>query len=159
MSRYTLTEVVPAVPDGLRCRFLLADRGQTGRVAVLVVAFDGDYPDGSLGNGHGAFIATSALQGLHAFEPDCVVLDFRGMGYRWGNTLLRVFQDISQFMDSGIEPGGVPFPVVAVTSERSRAAFLSLVTPGGGSAPSWHFDDIDAAIAHGASKAKEWLES
>lgn len=159
MSRYTLTEVTPPVPDGLRCRFLLADRSQTGRMTVLVAAFEGDYPDGSLGNGHGAFIASSALHGLHAFEPDCVVLDFRGMNYRWGNTLLRVFQDISQFMDSDIEPGGVPFPVVVVTSEKSQAAFLSLVTPNGRPAPPWHFDDIDAAIAYGASQAKEWLES
>ncbi|SFP72490.1 hypothetical protein SAMN05216567_108160 [Variovorax sp. OK605] len=159
MSRFTLTEVTPSVPEGLRCRFLLADRAQTQRMTVLVVAFEGDYPDGSLGNNHGAFIATRTLHGLHAFCADCVVLDFRAMTYRWGNTLLQVFQDVSQFMDSDGEPGAPPFPVLAVTSEKSRAAFLGLVTPHGRPVPPWHFDDIDAAIACGSRKAEEWLAS
>jgi len=158
MSRFTLTEATPFVPESLRCRLLLADRKQTDRMTVLVVAFDGDYPDGSLGNAHGAFIATSALHGLKAFDADCVILDFRGMSYRWGNTLLQVFEDIAQFKDAGGEPGAPAFPVLVVTGERSQAAFLSLVTPTGQPAPSWHFTDIDAAIAHGAPRSKEWLE-
>ena len=61
MSRFPLTEVNPPVPEGLGCRFLLAEPSQTDRLTILVVAFDGDYPEGSLGNAHGAFIASSAL--------------------------------------------------------------------------------------------------
>lgn len=157
MSPFKLTEATPFTPAGLTCRFLLAERAQTDRMTVLVVAFEGEYPDGSLGNAHGHFIAAQALHGLHALDADCVVLDFRGMTYRWGNTLLQVFQDISQLKDSESEPGKPPFPVLAVTSEKSRAAFLGLVTHSGKTAPPWHFDDIDAAIAYGARKAKEWL--
>ena len=158
MSRFPLTEVSLPAPKGLTCRFLLAERGQTDRMTILIVAFDGDYPDGSLGNAHGAFIASSTLHGLHVFDADCVILDFRGMSYRWGNTLLQVFQDIAQFKDTGSEPGEPAFPVLAVTSERSQAAFLSLVTPQGQPAPAWHFDDMDAAISHGVQMARESLD-
>ncbi|MDP9602937.1 UNVERIFIED_ORG: hypothetical protein J2W38_002726 [Variovorax paradoxus] len=158
MKQFTLVEATPPVPKGLSCRFFLVDRTETDRRTVLVVSFDGEYPDGSLGNGHGAYIATSALHGLKALDADCVILDFRAMTYRWGNTLLQVFDDIAQFRDSGRDPGEPPFPVVVVTSERSQAAFLSLVTPNGRAAPEWHFDDIDAAIAYGTRKAREWLD-
>lgn len=158
MKRFTLTEVEPPVPEGLSCRFFLADRVQTDRLTVLVVSFEGEYPDGSLGNGHAAYIATSTLLGLKAFDADCAILDFRAMTYRWGNSLLQVFLDVAQFRDAGCEPGEPPFPVLAVTSERSRAAFLSLVTPTGQPAPDWHFDDIDEAVAHGVRKAREWLD-
>lgn len=158
MNRIPLTEVSLPVPTGLTCRFLLAERSQTERTTILVVAFDGDYPDGSLGNAHGAFIASSALHGLHVFDADCVILDFRGMSYRWGNTLLKVFQDIAQFKDAENEPGEPAFPVLAVTSARSQAAFLALVTPRGRPAPDWHFDDMDAAISHGTRMASQWLD-
>ena len=59
---------------------------------------------------------------------------------------------------TGPEPGEQSFPVLAVTSMLSQAAFLSLVTPSGRSTPPWHFDDIDAAIAYGIRKANEWLD-
>ncbi len=158
MKRFTLTEATPPIPKGLSCRFFLADRAQAERMTVLVASFDGEYPDGSLGNSHGAYIATSALHGLKAFDADCVILDFRAMTYRWGNSLLQVFDDIAQFRDSDGKPGEPSFPVLVVTSEKSQAAFLSLVTPNGQAAPDWHFDDIDDAIAHGARKAREWLD-
>jgi len=157
-QRFTLTEVVSQVPSGLTCRFLLPDRRQTEGRTVLVVSFEGEYPPGSLGNAHGAFIATSSLHGLKAFDADCVILDFRAMSYSWGNTLRQVFDDIAQFRDAGSGPGEQPFPVLAVTSMLSQAAFLSLVTPSGRSTPPWHFDDVDAAIAYGVRKANEWLD-
>lgn len=158
MSRFPLTEMSLPVPEGLSCRFLLAERDQTAGMTILVVAFDGDYPDGSFGNAHGAFIASSALHGLHVFDADCVILDFRGMSYRWGNRLLQVFQDIAQFKDADGDAGAPAFPVLAVTSAQSQAGFLSLVTRSGQAAPSWHFDDLDAAIAHGTRTAREWLD-
>ena len=158
MTRFTLTEATPLVPEGLRCRFLLADPAQTDRMRVLVVSFEGEYPEGSLGNGHATYIATSTLTGLKAFDADCVILDFRAMTYRWGNSLLQVFHDVAQFRGEEGEPGAPPFPVLAVTSERSRAGFLSLVTPTGRPAPDWHLEDIDEAIAHGVRRAREWLD-
>jgi hypothetical protein len=98
------------------------------------------------------------MRGIHAFHPDAVVLDFRLMTYRWGNSLLRVFADITQFKDGGAGPGEPNFPVVVVTSARCQSAFLTLVTPIGASAVPWHFDDIDAAIEYAVEKSKEWLD-
>ena len=130
---------------------------QTDRVRVLVSAFEGHYPAGSLGNDHGRYIACETMCGLYAFEPNCVVLDFRKLEYRWGNTLLKVFQDISQLKDTGAAPDEPPFPVIVVTSPLCSPGFLSLVTPCGGSAPTWHFDDVDAAITYAVRAANERL--
>jgi hypothetical protein len=158
MPKYALTAVVPSKPDGLACRYLMASPEETDGTRVLIVSVDGKYPDGSLGNAHGHYIASSTMYGLHVFDPDCVVLDFRLLAYRWGNTLMRVFRDISDFMDPGAVTGEPRFPVAVVTSELSRDGFLSLVTPLGTSAPGWHFDDVDAAIAYAVQASKEWLD-
>ena len=75
MPNYSLIQATPRVPDGISCRYFLVDPSQAGRRTLLVVAFEGEYPDGSRGNAHGAYIATSAIHGLHAFDADGVVLD------------------------------------------------------------------------------------
>ncbi|WP_457332596.1 hypothetical protein [Rhizobacter sp. P5_C2] len=157
MPNYSLIQSTPRVPHGISCRYFLVDPSQAGRRTLLVVAFEGEYPDGSRGNAHGAYVATAALHGLHAFDADGVVLDFRGLTYRWGNTLLKVFEDIGRFKDTDLEPGEPRFPVVVVTSERCRSAFLSLVTPTGQPAPDWHFDEIDEAIEFGLAWIDRWF--
>jgi hypothetical protein len=157
MPRYTLIESKPHVPVDITCRYLLVSPEQAGRRTILVAAFEGEYPDGSRGNAHGAYIASAALHGVSAFDADCLVLDFRELKYRWGNTLLKVFQDISQSKDGELEPGEPTFPVVVVTSEKCRDAFLSLVTPFGRSAPDWHFQNVDEAIEYAARKVEEWF--
>ena len=158
MASFTLIESTPSVPAGMSSRYFVVAPGETRGRTILIVAIEGEYPDGSRGNTHGAYIATAALHGLHAFDADCLILDLRGMTYRWGNTLLQVFQDIAQYKDSGAEADEPRFPVVVVTSERCRAPFLSLVTPAGQQPPEWHFEDMDAAIEYGLQKANEWLE-
>jgi len=157
MPRYSLVTVSPPRPDGIACRYLMPPLDQTDRVQVLVVTFDGAYPDGSLGNAHGHYIAASTMHGLHAFDPDCVVLDFRGLAYRWGGTLLRVFQDISLFKNAEAVPGEPLFPVVVVTSALCRDGFLLLGMPSGAAPPEWHFEDLDPAIAYAVHASKEWL--
>jgi len=158
MSRFILRELEPQVPSGISCRYFAPDRDQTKRKAILITQFAGVYPDGSRGNAHGHFIATATLHGLMIFNADCVILDFRELSYRWGNTLLQVFQDISQWKDQGKEPDEPFFPVLAVTSELSRAAFLSLVTPADQEPPSWHFSDMDSAIDAGIKAANAWAD-
>lgn len=64
----------------------------------------------------------------------------------------------AQFKDADGEFGAPAFHVLVVTDERLQAALLSLVAPNGQLAPSWHFTDMDTAIAHGAQRCKEWLE-
>lgn len=154
-----LRKVAIEPPEGLHCEYSLADRQDGMKPYVLVVSFTGDYPDGSRGNQHGHYIASMTLLGLSAFEPWCVVLDFREMSYRWGNTLLKVFQDVSQFMDAGNEPGEPSFPVIVVTSDKCRTGFLSLVTPSDGAEPSWHFDSIEGGLEAAFTMANEWIDA
>lgn len=158
MPRFTLIESVPAVPEGLSSAFLLVDPSQTGRRRVLVVKVDGVYPSGSRGREHGRYVATVALHGLHAFEADCLILDLRGLTYSWGDTLLQVFQEVSELKDRELEPGEPSFPLVLVSSERCRDGLLSLLTPRGGEPPPWHFEEIDAAIEYGLARVDESLE-
>jgi hypothetical protein len=156
MSVFALTQHQTPQPSGLSCSYYLVDPLQVNHRTVLVVSYGGIYPDGSRGNAHGRFIAVSAVHGLHAFDADCVILDLRDLSYQWGNTLLQVFQDISQFKDCGGEPREPTFPVAVVTSEKCQVAFLSLVTPTGKSAPAWHFDNFDEAIRYATAKIEEW---
>lgn len=158
MPQYALEPITPHRPDGLSCRYLMPPCEQTNGHAVLVVAFEGEYPNGSLGNGHGHYIAVQTLYGILAFDPSCVVLDFRLLTYRWGNTLLRVFEDIAQYKDAGNSPDDPRFPVVVVTSRLCRDAFLSLVAPAGAAPPSWHADDLDEAITCAVKAADAWLD-
>lgn len=79
------------------------------------------------------------------------------MTYAWGNTLLKVYQVVSLYKDIPEEPDCPPFPVLTVTSKKSRDAFVSLVTPNGGSTPSSHFADLNAAIEAAIVAANKWL--
>ena len=158
MGTYFLHEVHVRPPDGLTCKFSMLDK-QDDRPPILIVSFGGEYPDGSSGSAHGHYIATMSLQGLSAFDPWCIILDFREMTYHWGNTLLKVFQDISTFMNAENKPDEPAFPILAVTSERSRSGFLSLVTPAGSAEPDWHFNKIHEAIKAGVVAANAWVDA
>lgn len=74
---YQLIEKTPSSPEGLSCRFYLKERNGADKIDVLVVSFFGDYPKGSLGNEHGAFIARKAIEGLMSFSVEAIILDFR----------------------------------------------------------------------------------
>ena len=157
MPSYSLIKATPPQPQGIDCQFFLVDPAQAGRRKILVASVGGEYPEGSRGNAHGAYIATMSLYGIHALDADCLILDLRGLAYQWGNTLLKVFQDVAQFKDAEAEPNEPRFPVVAVTSEKCRAAFLSLVTPANQAPPEWHFDDMDLAVEYSLKKVEEWF--
>ena len=155
---YTLEEKHYTAPDGLSCRYLMPDVAQTNTYQILIVSFEGVYPEGSLGKAHGAYIAVMTLHGIHAFDPDAVVLDFRALDYRWGDGLLRVFQDITAVKDAEREPDEPFFPVVTVTSARSRAGLLSLITPVNAEPPDGHHTSLEEAIAHAVAAAKAWYD-
>lgn len=144
-------------PEGIECRYgIVGNPEPKDAPDILVASFHGTYPDGSLGNAHGQYIASATLHGLAHFEPWCVILDFRELEYRWGNTLLAAFQQIEQYMPP--EPGEPPFPFVVVTSGKCRDAFLSLVTPTG-SPPDWHFDNFDHALENAVERANHWIDA
>lgn len=146
-------------PTDLNCKFFLKEKKGTDTTDVLVVSFLGNYADGSLGKEHGSFIARKTMEGMMAFDIDAIILDFREMYYNYGNTLLKVFQDISQFKDAGNDDDEPNFPVVVVTSEKCKNGILSLLTPANSDEiPDWHFSDINKAIDYATEKGKYWLD-
>lgn len=156
-SSYLFKELKYEKPYGIECKYLKPDPKQTLNLDILVLSVDGKYPPGSAGSMYAKYISIMAINGLHTFDPDCIILDFRELDYVWGNSLLGVFQDISQFKDAEKEENEPYFPVLAVVSEKSRA-FLSLVTPTGSKKPDWCFEGLDDSIVQGAKLAKEWLD-
>ena len=156
---YEIGELTFRPPDNIDCRYQMPDPTQTHDLHILVVSFSGTYPRGSEGDAHAAFIAVMTMSGLHAFEPDCIVLDFRALDYQWGNALLRVFEDIGQFMNCGSASGTPPFPVVVVASDLCANAVASLLSPEGDAASESIFTDIDEAIETGAELARQWLDA
>lgn len=156
-----MTRIQPVqigAPRGIECSFgRVESDGDDELPKVLVVAFSGEYPDGSAGNSHGHYIAYSTVLGLAAFEPWCLILDFRELVYRWGNTLLLVFDQISRFMDG--DNTQTRFPVAVVTSPKCRDAFLSLLTKPGDASVDWHFDDMPSAIEYAIREAHHWIDA
>jgi hypothetical protein len=154
-----LKEETYQAPGGIAHTYLFPVEGGTVNYDILIVSFSGTYPRGSSGNAHGQYISIMTMFGLHTFDPMCIILDLRDLAYTWGNTLLKVFQDVSQFMDDPREPGAVPFPILAVTSDKCRDAFLSLITPLEGTPTKLHFEDIEAAIEAAKAEGQRWLDS
>ena len=136
----------------------MPDKSLTHGYDVLMVSFKGRYPDGSMGRKQAHYIKVMTMHGIHAFDPVALILDFRELDYRWGNGLLGVYQDVSQFKNAENEPGEPPFPVATITGPHSTAGFLSLTTPVNGDPPESHFVDVEKAVHWVAQKAKEWMD-
>lgn len=82
------------------------------------------------------------------------------MHYTYGSTLLKVFQDIYQYMDAGNDDDDPIFPILVVMSDKNRAGILSLLTPvGSETIPEFCFDDMDQAIAKATEKGAYWLDN
>ena len=157
---YQLIEKTPSAPEGLSCKFYLKERSGDDKIDVLIVSFFGDYPKGSLGNEHGPFIARKAIEGLMSFSVEAIILDFREMHYSYGNTLLKVFQDIYQYMDAGNDKDDPIFPILVVMSDKNRGGILSLLTPvGSESTPGDCFYDMVKAIEIATEKGEFWLDN
>jgi len=157
---YQFTEKIPSTPEGLSCKFYLKERSGDDKIDVLIVSFFGKYPKGSLGNEHGSFISRKAIEGLMVFNVQSIILDFREMQYTYGNTLLKVFQDIYQYMDAGNDEDDPIFPILVVMSHRNREGVLSLLTPvGAESTLEFCYDDINEAIAKATKKGQFWFDN
>ena len=156
---FKLCEYIPTTPPGILSRYLLVDELQSQGATILIVSYEGIYPDGSQGKAHVTYISASAVSGIYHFEADCVILDFRRLTYNWGNNMAQVFADISRIKNHGRDLGDPDFPIVVVTSEISRQGVLSLITPSGESPPDWHCESIDAAIHYGIKQYRLWVDS
>ena len=157
---HQLNEIVVKNPVDLSCSFFSKEQKENDKIDVLIVSFFGKCLEGSAGRNHGNFIARKTIEGLMVFDADVIVLDFREMNYTYGNSLLKVFQDISQFKDAGNNEDEPEFPIIVVTSSKSKSGVLSLLMPANSNEiPDWHFEDIDKAIDVATEKGEYWLNN
>lgn len=146
MTSFTLKPLQPKCPDSLIHRLGFVEENQCKNYFILIAVFEGEYPDGSLGNGHGHYIAAATLFANHYYQPDAIILDLRGLRYRWGNTLMRVFTE-TRWQEAGDdEEDDLRFPLHVVTSELCRDAILSLMRSDI-EFEARHHADMDLAIA------------
>jgi len=104
------------------------------RERILVIAFAGDYREGSAGNPDAARMRAHVAAAVAAWGCDGVVLDLTELGYRWGDGLIGVFEATDG-------DARLPRPGAVVAGPRSRGGLSSLCDPAALS------DDLDAAVA------------
>lgn len=138
----------PWEPDNLEVSYFTGESSRRS-LSVVGVAFNGVYPPGSLGNQHGVWISRKVLGAYIEFDPVVMVIDFGGMHYEWGNTLLKVFQDWKEMCRD------YPPPQIVV-SEKCAPAVRSLL---GDSMQDLIFESIDEALRKAYSRAEDWLET
>jgi hypothetical protein len=157
---YTLLENKEIKPDAINCKYFTPKEELIDKIDVLIVSFFGEYPYGSLGKKHGTYISKKTISGIIDFNPEAIILDFRELTYNWGNSLLAVFQDIEQIKNAGNDEGEPNFPILIVTSNKSKKGVLSLLTPAtSNSVPDFIFEDLNAAIKEAEKRGKYWLDN
>lgn len=155
--KYKKTEKQLITPENIRCTFSVIERTKDA-IAVLLISFSGNYPEGSLGNTHARYISRNVLAGIIEFDPDAILLDFSALTYSWGNAILRVFTEISLFKDGENTVDEPNFPVIVLVSEISKNGIISLLTPSTATTkPSFIFENLDAAIDAAFIKGAYWL--
>jgi hypothetical protein len=157
---YQLSEIQKEKPTNIDCKYFSPKEKLKDNIDVLVVSFYGEYPNGSKGKKHATFISDKVISGLINFDPDAIILDFRELHYSWGNSLLGVFQNISQFKDAGNEEGEPEFPAIILTSEKSKNGLLSLLTPATSKEiPDFIFEDEKDALKSAEERGYYWLNN
>ena len=155
---YKLVKVKPVKPRRLSCRFWITSRSETDNIDVLIVSISGISPDGSRGRDQARFMAIKAMEGMIAFDPDAIIFDFSDLHYRWGNSILGIFQNISIFKDSENEEFEPPFPQIIVVGPASRDGILSLLGISDEKESNTVFNNLNDAIAQAAKAGKAWLD-
>ena len=143
--------------EGLELGFqYLSGRDRQG-VNMLVISAAGVFPKGSAGNDHGKALAAYTLQGLVYFDPVVLILDFSGLHYTWGNSLLQVYQAAHQWLEAETEPEEPLHPLLTILGPHCEAAWRSLVTPVGKEPPPY-FTSLEKAETEGIRLGSAWLD-
>ena len=154
--KYTLLENTATKPATIDCKYFTP---KEELIDVLIIAFFGKYPEGSLEHKHATYISKKVIAGVIDFNPDAVILDYRELEYSGGKAILDVFETISFLKDSENSKNDLSFPVMVLVSEKSKNGIVSLLLcPDKTNLPDWISEDIDTAISIAAKKGKYWLD-
>ncbi len=121
----------------VRYRIFTCDLGGKHHPVVLVLAFNGTYGEGTLGNGDADYMCVMTQAALSLWNVHGIVFDLRELRYCWGNGIWAVF---GRGMPSS---GAEHYPRALVVSDLCRNGFSTcagLVPP--------MFESLEAAIDH-----------
>jgi hypothetical protein len=86
----------------------------------LVVAFTGQYRDGSSGGPDATFMAAVMKAVQRAWHTDALIVDLSGMAYRWGDEMDWI-HDVGRF-----QPSPCHKPLAIIVGDNCRDALKSL---------------------------------
>jgi hypothetical protein len=108
---------------------------------VLVVSFEGLYRPGARGNKDAGDMIAFIQEGLQAFSPDGLILDFRNLEYDYGDMMDGVLESAEGTW------GGRALPAVVVTSHLNRSGLTGLVcNVMGDDAAHWLYQRMETAL-------------
>ncbi|MBI3929148.1 MAG: hypothetical protein HY319_26625 [Armatimonadetes bacterium] len=140
-------------PSDLRYQLFESSFEESGCYCILLMArWSGLCRDGSAGADDAAFMSAVTAAALNRVPADVVVFDFTDLEYRWGNSLLSVFETVG---DADLE---LPIAVSVAAGPGCLPALSSLVTPAGEQTPEWLKDNLEDAVALGRRQARARAE-
>lgn len=118
---------------------------------IAVISFHGKIPDGSEGKSHAEFVTLQCLEALARLDAICIIIDFRDVQYKWGNSLLRVFDTLRKHLYYEWHDVKGATPVKFLASDKS-AGLYSLIGN-----PNTFFETMEAAVESCGSDLELWL--
>lgn len=118
---------------------------------VLVLSFSGELPEGSAGNPDARFMSFVTGEFVSLAFPDCVVFDFRDLGYTFGNYLLGLIEAVDKAYEG--------LPIIYVASEKCRIGLTSHLASADSDTSGFLFEDLNAAMERAVVLAIEFGDS
>ena len=143
----------PRGPKGIRAKYYRVDTSVDQHDMIAVVSFHGKMPDGSKGKAHGRYIAAQTVYWMTCIDAIAVVMDFRDLEYRWGDSILGALQTINERFRDQWSDLGMSVPVKLLSSQKS-ASLHSLVSD-----PGFFFSEMDDAILACSRDVRFWLDN
>lgn len=138
-------------PKRIRAKFYHVDTSVNLADMIAVVSFHGKMPDGSMGKQHGKYIAAQTSFWMTYIGAISVVMDFRDLDYKWGDSLLGAFQTLERFYRDSWEDIDRSLPIKLIASEKSSGLY-SLI-----SNSSVFFSNVDEAVLSCSEDLEYWL--
>ena len=152
MSQLSKVDRQPA-PKGVTAKFHRVDEQVRNHDMIAIVSFHGKMPDGSRGKAHGRYIAAQAAYWMTYLNAITLILDFRDLDYKWGDSMLGVFQTVEQYFRENWNDIDMAVPVKLLSSAKS-SGLQSLVTN-----QELYFATLDDAIEACNRDIEYWFDT
>lgn len=119
--------------------------------AIAVIGLHGKIPDGSAGSHFAEYIKLECVNAMTRLEAKCLILDFRDVHYRWGNSILGVFETLDRYFYYEWHDIGMRMPIKVLTSDKS-IGLRSLLPEKN------FFETMESAIQSCSHDMKRWSE-